>query len=85
MGTIGASATPRVSSRRVLAEPALFEEIEALALEQGACAVGYAEITPDLVFPNFVVPYTHAVVILSEMGRDALKSAPSKDAGNSTI
>lgn len=44
--------------------------LETLAVDLGAVAIGYARVTPDLVFTGMAAPHDHAIVILSEMRRD---------------
>lgn len=55
-------------------------KLEAYARENGATAIGYAPITPDLIFKDFVVPHPHAIVILSEMRQEPFSTAPSTEA-----
>lgn len=62
------------------APASLFAELEQHALELGATAIGYAEITPDLIFKDFVIPHRNAIVIISKMRRETFGTAPSTEA-----
>lgn len=59
------------------ATPAFLARLEAFARQNGAIAIGYASITPDLIFKDFVVPYQNAIVIISEMRKEQFITAPS--------
>ena len=67
----------RIRTYKTTAPPELFAELEQFALEQGASAIGYAEITPDLQFKGHYIPHRHAIVIVSEMRQENMKNAPS--------
>lgn len=64
--------------REVSAE--FLSDLEAFARDCGATAIGYAPITPALIFKEFVIPHPHAIVILSEMRREPFGTAPSTEA-----
>lgn len=59
------------------ASPAFLAQLEAYARDKGATAIGYAKITPDLIFKDFVVPHQNAIVIISEMKKEPFITAPS--------
>ena len=56
--------------------PALLAELEAMAKETGALAVGYTKVTPDMIFSDMAVPHENAIVIVSEMERETMDKAP---------
>lgn len=60
--------------------PAFLHQLEAYARENGALAIGYAKITPDLIFRDFAIPHDNAIVIISEMEKETFSTAPSVDA-----
>lgn len=61
------------------ASDAFIEELESFARENGALAIGYAKITPDLIFKDFVIPHDNAIVIISEMEKESFSTAPSTE------
>lgn len=66
-----------VRTYKTAARPELFTELEQFTLAQGASAIGYAEITPDLQFKGHYIPHRHAIVIVSEMRQEKMKNAPT--------
>lgn len=66
-----------VRTYKTTASPELFADLEQFALDQGASAISYAEITPDLQFKGHYIPHRHAIVIVSEMRQENMKNAPS--------
>lgn len=52
------------------------ELVKALALEQGAVAVGISRLKPEWVIDTFEVPYDHVITIGVAMDFDNLKDAP---------
>lgn len=64
-------------SDRTEASAEFLAGLEAFARDQGAAAIGYARITPDLIFKDFVVPHLNAIVIIAEMRKDPFNTAPS--------
>ncbi|MCO5189396.1 MAG: [Fe-S]-binding protein [Anaerolineae bacterium] len=59
------------------ASAAFIAELEQFARENGATAIGYARITPDLIFKDFVIPHQNAIVLISEMRKEPFITAPS--------
>ncbi|MCA9906019.1 MAG: hypothetical protein KC547_19315, partial [Anaerolineae bacterium] len=59
------------------ASAAFFPQLERFARQCGATAIGYARITPDLIFKDFVIPHQNAIVIISEMRKEPFVTAPS--------
>ncbi|WP_420642457.1 hypothetical protein [Candidatus Leptofilum sp.] len=59
------------------ASPAFLTQLETFARQNGAVTIGYAKITPDLIFKDFVVPHQNAIVIISEMRKELFNTAPS--------
>ena len=59
------------------ASAAFLADLEAYARENGALAIGYAKITPDLIFKDFVIPHDNAIVIIAEMKKERFNTAPS--------
>lgn len=64
-------------AQKTQASAAFLSQLEAYAQQIGATAIGYARITPDLIFTDFVVPHLNAIVILSEMRKEPFNTAPS--------
>lgn len=59
------------------ATPAFLKQLEQFAQDNGALAIGYAKITPDLIFKDMVIPHENAIVIISEMKKEPFSTAPS--------
>lgn len=59
------------------ADPALFDELEALARRLGAVDVAYVTDIPDFeIFAGKAVPHRNAIVFTVEMDRDEIATAP---------
>lgn len=63
-----------------LISSSLLKQLEVFTRENGALAIGYAKVTPDLIFKDFVVPHDNAIVIISEMRKEPFSTAPSIEA-----
>ena len=70
--------TPTLPSREVVSTE-LLNEIEDIAIAMGATAIGYAKVTPDMIFEDMAVPHENAIVIISEMDHQATDKAPHAD------
>lgn len=68
-----------VKARKSIATPEFLGQLESFAVQKGATAIGYAQITPDLIFKDFVIPHQYAIVIISEMRKEQFETAPSLD------
>jgi epoxyqueuosine reductase QueG len=65
--------------------PELVEVIEQTAYDLGADVVGFAEVTPNLVYVDKEAPYRYAVVVAIAMDRESMATAPSREVGRETI
>jgi len=70
----------RGKAKKSTASAEFLSGLETHARENGAVRIGYAEITPDLIFKDFVIPHKNAVVIISEMKKEPFITAPSDEA-----
>lgn len=61
------------------ADESFLRGFEAYARSQGIARIGYTEITPEYVFKGRSVPYTHAIVLISEIPKEPIDMAPSDD------
>lgn len=68
-----------VKAKKSQASAAFLSELEAFAREQGATRIGYARITPELIFKDFAVPHQNAIVLISEMRKEHFITAPSPE------
>ena len=75
------NALANIASDPSNATEELLSRITDLATECGCSAVGYARITPDLVFAEHAVLYPNAIVLLMDMRSDAISQAPSPASG----
>ena len=55
------------------------EQIKNIAKEIGAEAVGFTDVTPDVIFSGKDVPYKYAVVVAMRMSNEKIATAPSVD------
>lgn len=55
-------------------------EVEKIANELGVTKIGYTKVNPDFIFNGFEILYENAMILSMEMNREAIKSAPSKEA-----
>lgn len=59
-----------------IADPAFLEEFEKFAHSLGIKAIGYTQLTPELLIQNKFVQYTNAVVLTMEMSKELIETAP---------
>jgi epoxyqueuosine reductase len=52
-------------------------KVTAIATRFGAQAVGFAEVTPDIVYENKVAPHPNAIVVAQRMDNARIVTAPS--------
>ncbi|MCL6450071.1 MAG: 4Fe-4S dicluster domain-containing protein [Acetobacteraceae bacterium] len=78
-----ASGRPQRAPQRA-GEP-FWAELEDCARSLGINAVGYARVPPELVFRDMAVLYPQAVVLLMEMGFEAIDRAPAPAAGREVM
>lgn len=67
------------TSKRIIDNETLYE-VEKLANELGVTKIGYTKVNPDFIFNGFKILYENAMILSMEMNREAIKSAPSKEA-----
>ena len=53
------------------------KEIERIAADLGAEAVGFAEVTPDVIYKGKTIPYKYAIVVARRMDNAKIATAPS--------
>lgn len=68
-----------VQATRAVVSAELLEELELMARSMGASAIGYAKVTPDMIFEDMAIAHENAIVIISEMDREAVDKAPHAD------
>ena len=54
-------------------------DLEAFARSEGVADIGYARLSPNLVFKNKAVLYQNAIVLTMEMDRRRIDTSPSKE------
>ena len=69
----------QVKQHQTIAPSSLFDELEQFAVEKGASAIGYARITPDLIFKDKCIPHQNAIVIVSQMHSQKFANVPDDD------
>lgn len=52
-------------------------EIESIAADLGAEALGFAEVTPDVIYAGKTIPYKQAIVVARRMDNAKIATAPS--------
>lgn len=57
----------------------IINDIASYAKNLGADAIGFAEVSQDLIYKDKGVPYKYAVVITMKMDREKIATAPSLD------
>ncbi len=53
------------------------DRIKRVATELGAEAVGFTDVTPDVIFADKSIPYRYAIVVARRMDKDIIATAPS--------
>lgn len=62
---------------RTTADPAFFEQLEKLARQAGAAAIKYVKVPNNAIFQHKGIPYPYAVMIVVEMDKENMSTAPS--------
>ncbi|MCG8701876.1 MAG: hypothetical protein MI922_27730, partial [Bacteroidales bacterium] len=57
-------------------------ELQDYALKLGVSKIGFTKVNPNYIFKDFEILYPNAMMLLMEMDRKAIKTAPSNDATN---
>jgi epoxyqueuosine reductase len=60
-----------------LAETDFMEDLENYAHSIGIDRVGYTEVPPEYIFQDRSISYSHAIVLVMEMDKEAVDKAPS--------
>jgi Pyruvate/2-oxoacid:ferredoxin oxidoreductase delta subunit len=68
-------------TKRVLSQSD-YIKIKEYARSVGALDVGFANITPDIIFSNHAVVFDKALVITAEMNKEVIDLAPNRETGH---
>jgi hypothetical protein len=72
-----ASVARNPAQPKVRADEAFIKDLEAYAWSLGIAKIGYTEIPREYVFKGRSVAFTHAIVLLMEIPKAPVDSAPS--------
>lgn len=64
---------------RTTADSEFLRSFESLARSKGIARLGYTEIPRDFVFQDRSIPYSHAIVLMSEIPKGPTDKAPSPE------
>jgi ferredoxin len=62
---------------KIMAPDDFFRKFEELANSLGVDKVGYVKVNPEMIFQDRSIKYSHAMVLIMEMDKNAVDNAPS--------